>query len=452
MSLSVSAPGTYPIEPAPRLPAMAHVSPLICPAAPRPGILPPAVSVTCRMWHCYQSSPVRGLGDGVRVLALLREVAGGLVAFTAEWTTTPIDGLWCRPRPLDTEPLSGYAVAPGGLVGPRVPLGVRPAELFPYLEADDDAWQRVPDGPDASAPLVLIRLPGTAGSGPGEYWLDRGLLADPLCEATTRRIDDADRDDRRARAGLPRVPAAADGDRAACRAEAARLRLAVPLGPDQVMEAFADAPPPFPVVDWVPQTRWLAEGSLHYVGEDDMGAVLVLKHLSASVAETSRARRADPAAFARGQAAAGACVDGELFIQRRDMGTGVEYHEAVHALSHWAMTHVLGTDFTEGVTEYFARVVTEPLARAGRLIPAPAHIPQLAGICALTELGIRPLFLARAYFGGDLQPLFTAFAALTGGLLSLQGYASRLGDRTAGAAGQVLRDIAGSAPVLAALR
>jgi hypothetical protein len=361
------------------------------------------------------------------------------VAFTAEWTPTPIDGLWCRPRPLETEPLCGYGVCPGGGVGAMMPLGLIPADLFTALEADDESWQRVPDGPDTSAPLVRIRLGGT-----DEFWFDRGLLADPGFEDTARRIDDADRCVRRALAGRPRPAAELAGrDRAAVRAEAARLRLAVPLRPDQVMEPFADDETPFPTVAWVPQTTWLAEGSLHYVGDDDMGGVFVLKHLPESVAEVSRARRADPGTFARGRASSGACVDGELFIQRQDMGTGVEYHEAVHALSHWAMVHVLGRDFTEGVTEYFARLITEPLARAGRLVPAGAHEPQLAGIRALIDLGIGPDVLAAAYFGGDLHPLFAAFAAATRGRMSLQGYASRLGRRTARTACQVLRDAAG---------
>jgi hypothetical protein len=206
------------------------------------------------------------------------------------------------------------------------------------------------------------------------------------------------------------------------------------------MAAFADDDSPFPTVAWVPQGRWL--GPVHYVGDDDMGAVFVLKQLPGSVAEVSRARRADPAAFARGRASPGACLDGELFIQRQDMGTGVEYHEAVHVLSHWAMPHVLGRDFTEGVTEYFARLITEPLARAGRLVPAGAHEPQLAGVRALAGLGIGPDILAGAYFGGDLHPLFAAFAAGTRGRLSLQGYASRLGTRTARAARRVLREAA----------
>ncbi len=361
------------------------------------------------------------------------------MAFTAEWTPTPIDGLWCRPRPLETEPLRGYDVRPGGEVGAMTSLGVMPASLFTALEADDECWQRVPDGPDASAPLVRIRLGGA-----DEFWLDRGLLADPRFEDTARRIDDADRCARRTLAARHQAaPVPADGDRAGARAEAARLRLAVPLKPGQVMEPFADDETAFPTVAWVPQTTWLADGSVHYVGDDDMGAVFVLKHLPESVAEVSRARRADPGTFARGRASSGACVDGELFIQRQDMGTGVEYHEAVHALSHWAMAHVLGRDFAEGVTEYFARLITEPLAGAGRLAPAGAHESPLAGIRALLDLGIGPDILAGAYFGGDLHPLFAAFAAATRGRLSLQGYASRLGRRTAQAACQVLRDAAG---------
>jgi hypothetical protein len=343
-----------------------------------------------------------------------------------------------------TESLSGYEVGPGGAVGSVTPLGLLPADLLTAIEADDDAWQRVPDGPDASAPLVRIRLGGGE-----EFWFDRGLLADPWFEDTARRIEDADRRARRALAAQDRASAAPPpralspaGDQGGARAEAARLRLAVPLKPDQVMEPFADGQTSFPTVAWVPQTRWLADGALHYVSDDDMGAVLVLKRLPASVAEASRARRADPGTFARGRASSGFCLDGELFIQRRDMGTGIEYHEAVHALSHWAMTHVLGTDFTEGVTEYFARLITGPLAKAGRLVPAGAHEPQLAGIRALLDLGIGPDTLAGAYFGGDLYPLFADFAAATGGRLSLQGYASRLGERTARAACQVLREAA----------
>jgi hypothetical protein len=424
------------------------------------------------------------------------------VVYTKGWEWTRISGLWYRPRPLDDAVLGGYEIQPDGTAGAVTSLGMTPRTLFMFdTEVDDGSWARtyegcplvrikVPGGDPRWFDRGLItdpRFASTTGLIDSEavkgqheirtqFWTRQRaaaerlgkvrLLADTtLMDPETRetevlladttvpahgvapglRVDDRQLSPFSLQVKVGGRPALVNPDlflggyAGEHRAAAVQQGLAVRLTAADIMAAFTRYTADSPLAGRLPPGGWLNDDSLHYVSEDQMGAVLVVKALPLGADAISAASSTHPDEFARGKATSGVYLLGQLFVQEKDLGTGVEYHEAVHSLSHWAMAHTLGSDFNEGVTEYFARHITRPLADERKVITADTYAPQLAGIGALLEHGITPGILADAYFGGDLHPLFAAFAAVTSGKLSLQGYAASLGTRTAYAARQVLR-------------
>lgn len=215
--------------------------------------------------------------------------------------------------------------------------------------------------------------------------------------------------------------------------------LGQPVPAAKVMEVFAAAPPL--IRAHVPQTAWLTDSQIHYVSPEWMGAVCVLQRLPASEAEVTKAAEQDPDLYAACLDNAGVRFGDHIFCLLSYQGTGTEYHEAMHKLSHRAMRDVLGQSFNEGVTEYFTRLVIEELSKSGQLIRDDGQYgAQRDAVTALLTHAVTADELAAAYFTGQLQPLYDGFARATKGALSLDGFAARLGSRTADAAAAILQE------------
>jgi hypothetical protein len=217
-------------------------------------------------------------------------------------------------------------------------------------------------------------------------------------------------------------------------AEAAQAKgLGKPLTANAIRDVFAAAPPL--VRDHLPATAWLTDAQIHYVTPGEMGAVCVLERLPASADEISAAATEHPADYNAGMGTAGVRFGDHIFIEQAYQGTGTEYHEALHKLSHRAMRDVLGKWFNEGATEYLTWKVIQPLADAGKVIrDDDQYGPQRTAIETLIPGAFSAAELAAAYFQGQLQPLYDGFARATGRQLSLDGYAARLSAVTAAAA------------------
>jgi hypothetical protein len=230
-------------------------------------------------------------------------------------------------------------------------------------------------------------------------------------------------------------------DESAVEAEQKGLAGKVPAA--EVRAAFESAPQP--LRGYVPANDWLTDAQMHYVNQEWMGAVCVLRRLPASQQEVTKAAEDEQLLFTEGMTSAGVRFGADIFIQESYRGTGVEYHESVHKLSHRAMRDVLGQMFNEGATEYFTWKVIGDLVSKGLVIRDESQYgPQRHAVTTLIEHGVAETELAEAYFRGRLQPLFDKFAAITKNKLSLDGYAARLGNAKARAAINVLDGVVGT--------
>ncbi|MEU7894468.1 hypothetical protein AB0B45_16615 [Nonomuraea sp. NPDC049152] len=198
------------------------------------------------------------------------------------------------------------------------------------------------------------------------------------------------------------------------------------------------------VAPYVPQGHWLTDAHVHYVTPAQMGAVFVRKTMPESEQAVQDARAANPALFDVGVTTPGVRFGDHIFILLDELGIGVEYHEAVHRLSHPATLAILGFGFNEGVTEYFTRELFKHAARPPKVVrPDDQYMSQREAVEALlTAEAFTPHDLAEAYFMGDIQPLFTKAAARLGRQFSLQAYAQYVRSSHASAAVKVLEVLA----------
>jgi uncharacterized protein YndB with AHSA1/START domain len=183
---------------------------------------------------------------------------------------------------------------------------------------------------------------------------------------------------------------------------------------------------------------------LQYVSPEQMRAVCVLERMPKNAGEISEAKEADNATFTAGARSDGVRFNDAIFVQHGARGTGTEHHETVHWLSAPAVRAVLGFHANEGVTEYFTRMVTVPLARTGRFVRHDDQYgTQREGIDSLVELKIMTVeHLADAYFGGNIQAIVAEFARWTPlERMSLQAYCERLDGGRGAAASLVLRAV-----------
>ena len=198
---------------------------------------------------------------------------------------------------------------------------------------------------------------------------------------------------------------------------------------------------------YVPDRSWLTDDHVHYVTRNEMGAVFVLKAMPVNPAQITGAQLFNPELFESGYGTPGLRIGDHVFIQRRYRDTGVEYHEAMHRLSHPAVRAVLGFDFNEGLTEYFTRQLLATAALKGKVTRDVAQYQaQLEGVNELVSAeAATEEALAAAYFAGQLQPLFTNVATRLGPGFSLQGYAVSIGIRDHIGAQRLLADLAARA-------
>jgi hypothetical protein len=208
--------------------------------------------------------------------------------------------------------------------------------------------------------------------------------------------------------------------------EAEAKGLAVTVSAEEVRDAFASAPKP--LLDYVPVKEiWLTDNQMHYVSPEWMGVVCVLERMPTGQDEVTNVANVKQQQVQNYMTNAGVRFGTDIFIQDSYRGTGVEYHEAMHKLSHRAMRDVLGAMFNEGVTEYFTWKVIDGLIKKGVVIRDESQYgSQRTAVAKLLEHGVTEAELAEAYFKGRLQPLFDRFSMMTKGSLSLDGYAARL--------------------------
>jgi hypothetical protein len=225
--------------------------------------------------------------------------------------------------------------------------------------------------------------------------------------------------------------------------QAEQLNVVESVNSSRIMAVFAEN-------DWIkpylPPGGWLRDDQIHYVTPDEMGAVFVLREMPAP-GEAPAARQQNEAKYIEGQSTPGVRFGEHIHIQNSERGTGTEYHEAIHKLSHQATNLVLGNSFNEGVTEYLTRRLTEGLVQSGEIVRNDQqYAPQYHAIEAMMrQTGITDDELNEAYFRGILEPLYekvtnagvhAPFTTLAP--FSLDGFASRLGSGTATAAQQML--------------
>ncbi|MCG5465065.1 hypothetical protein MED01_003335 [Micromonospora sp. MED01] len=182
---------------------------------------------------------------------------------------------------------------------------------------------------------------------------------------------------------------------------------------------------------YVPASDWLTDTQLHYPTPTQMGAVFVLRRMPADEGEIEQTRQNDPELFQQGLTSPGVRLDDHIYVRIDHLGTGTEYHEAMHKLSHRTFRAVMGWDFNEGATEYFTRLL---LAESEDVVRNDAqYASQRSGVEFLIDRGlITSQDLATAYFRGLLEPLFRKVREATRGtkLVSLQAYAHALGPRS----------------------
>jgi hypothetical protein len=225
--------------------------------------------------------------------------------------------------------------------------------------------------------------------------------------------------------------------------EAEGKGLAAEVAASAVKAAFAAAPEP--LGGYVPASDWLTDNQMHYLDEEWMGAACVLERMPASQQEVAEAAKEKPQVFTGCGTNPGVRFGEDIFILNSYRGTGVEYHESVHKLSHRALRDVLGQMLNEGVTEYFTWKVIGGLVGQGLIIRDESQYGrQREAVTILIKHGVTEAELAQAYFKGLLQPLFDKFRAMTKGKLGLDAYAARLDKKNADAAIEVLEATIGT--------
>ncbi|MFF3436738.1 hypothetical protein [Streptosporangium sp. NPDC002721] len=175
--------------------------------------------------------------------------------------------------------------------------------------------------------------------------------------------------------------------------------------------------------------RRLTGDRLHYVTSQEMGAVFVLDGMPDGEEQIEIARTANEILFNAGLSTPGLSVNGHIFIQLDQLGTGTEYHEAIHWFSDPTVDRVLGHWFNEGLTEYLTRYPVSALGEEA-VRSEDQYGPQRQAIEKLVRhAGIDDEQLCEAYFRGDIQPLYDAVAAAAataGGTFSLDAFATCL--------------------------
>jgi hypothetical protein len=220
--------------------------------------------------------------------------------------------------------------------------------------------------------------------------------------------------------------ASVEGAETAQSVEAQAEGLAASVPAATIVETFAEGPAP--IRDYLPAQAWLTDAQIHYVTPDEMGAAHVLERMPTSLQELVEAKAKDNNAFVQGMSVPGLRLEEHILIQLTVRGTGTEYHEALHLLSHRNFRKTFGFWFNEGVTEYFTRMVIAQPATRRELVrtDSPYEAPLTAARTLVEKHIVTDIELSKAYFVGNLGPLYSGFHVATGGALSLLAFAERL--------------------------
>ncbi|GAA3573435.1 hypothetical protein GCM10022419_063000 [Nonomuraea rosea] len=217
------------------------------------------------------------------------------------------------------------------------------------------------------------------------------------------------------------------------------------LTAERILEVFATTPSFAQYVD-PPQPGWLLDDHVHYVTEDQLGAVMVLERMPKDEQEIESVRK--NFLFDTAASTNGVRFNEHIYIRDNHIGAGTEYHETVHKLSHPAVRKVFGFWFNEGLTEYFTHKLVAGLMEDQTIVrDKDQYGHQRDAISALIEhTQVTGQELADAYFRGDIKPLYdkvmrwAAKAPFTADEpFSLDGYAARIDDRYAISAQKALK-------------
>lgn len=237
------------------------------------------------------------------------------------------------------------------------------------------------------------------------------------------------------------APAALEGAETTDSDKAQASGLAVSVSAATIMETFAASPL---IRGYVPNRVWLTDQQIHYVTPDEMGAAHVLERMPSGPEERTAAKTRDNDTFVNGTFVPGLRLGDDILVQLTGRGTGVEYHEALHRLSHQTFRGTFGRWFNEGVTEYFTRLAIAGLAERKALVrtDSPYEAQRTAAATLVKTHVVTDTELGEAYFGGNLVPLYAGFHRATGGELNLAAFAERLNPPNASTAAAVLEDAA----------
>ncbi len=219
------------------------------------------------------------------------------------------------------------------------------------------------------------------------------------------------------------------------KARAAHVAVTVPAA--TIMKTFAESPV---IGHYVPDKVWLTDQHIHYVTRDQMGAAHVLRKLPSGPKEIARAKIRDNKTFVSESFVPGLRLEDDILVQLTHLGTGVEYHEALHLLSHRTFREMLGRSLNEGVTEYFTRLAIAGLAGQNELVRTDSPYEEQRSVAEtlVNLLVVTDAQLGEAYFQGNLDPLYSGFHRATGGRLNLAAFAERLAPPNASFAEVVL--------------
>ncbi|MFF3438472.1 hypothetical protein [Streptosporangium sp. NPDC002721] len=218
------------------------------------------------------------------------------------------------------------------------------------------------------------------------------------------------------------------------------------LNAKQIVDLFTGSTELANYVTLPERPDWLRDEHIHYVTQDQLGAVFVLGRMPNDQQEIDAARKDDR--FAQSETTNGLQVGEKIYVREDRTGGGTEYHETVHKLSHPAVLDVLGFWFNEGLTEHFTRILLE----GGELVrDKNQYGQQQEAITALMDYaGVTEQELAGAYFRGELQPLYDRVASRAvhdpfsrDSPFSLDAYVARLDDKRSFAARRTLMDACG---------
>jgi hypothetical protein len=193
------------------------------------------------------------------------------------------------------------------------------------------------------------------------------------------------------------------------------------------------------VKPFLPAHDWLRQEHIRYVTTEQLGMLIATGELTGDPSKAEEIKQANGPAYSLAKTVNGIHTGEFINIKETALGTGTEYHEAIHKLAHPAVNSVFGHFFNEGVTEYITKNVVTGLEKEGKIFREGAYEEQVNAIDALVQhAGVTMADLIDAYFNGNVGPLYEKVArfAVRGPFsvdepFSLDGYAAHLDEKSA---------------------